>query len=82
MEEASNPICEAQRHDLQQRLVDNFHALLFHREVSCRYTAVITAMPEGFGIDTATEHLCLTSTLKCSCLHNLQQHPTCSSAGT
>lgn len=30
------PISEAQRHDLQQRLFDNFNALLFHREVQCQ----------------------------------------------
>lgn len=30
---AASPINEAQRKDLQQRLVDNFNALLFHREV-------------------------------------------------
>lgn len=30
------PISEAQRHDLQQRLFDNFNALLFHREVHCQ----------------------------------------------
>lgn len=34
MEAASSPISDPQRQDLQQRLVDNFHALLFHREVS------------------------------------------------
>lgn len=34
MEAASSPISEFQRQDLQQRLVDNFNALLFHREVS------------------------------------------------
>jgi hypothetical protein len=34
MEAASSPISDPQRQDLQQRLIDNFHALLFHREVS------------------------------------------------
>jgi hypothetical protein len=35
MEAASSPITDQQRQDLQQRLVDNFNALLFHREVPC-----------------------------------------------
>jgi len=36
-----SPIHEAQRKDLQQRLVDNFHALLFHREVREKHTCAV-----------------------------------------
>lgn len=49
MEEDSGPISEPQRQDLQQRLVDNFNALLFHREVNALTKAQTCHYSDGSG---------------------------------